>query len=80
MLGFGLAASCAESFSESLEYIMYIDDEILEFLAIERYWTIYSRRCSQSGDPHPILACEQLSLVDAPLTLNHDTNLFPIID
>lgn len=59
-LVFGLAA---ESFSESLEYIMYTDDEIPEFLAIERCWTIYSRRCSQSGDPHPIFACEQLSLL-----------------
>lgn len=66
MLVFGLAASCAESFSETLEYIMYIDNEIPEFLAIEHCWTIYSCRCLQwclSGDPHPILACEQLSLL-----------------
>ena len=55
--------------SQNLSIILLTaDDEIPTFLAIARWQTLFSNRwaicfrsCSQSGDPHPILACERLS-------------------
>ena len=56
-----------------------------KFLAIARWEMFFlncsiicARICSQSGDPHPILVCEWLSVFGENLfILNHGTRLFP---